>query len=75
MGSGEIFLRQVPSGLDETFRIERDTAIQPTRVGFGPRHQEYVLNIRDPLLRQCRRATTHALDARFPQEPRSRLSS
>src|SRR5260370_15963554 len=44
-GSGEIFLRQVPSGLDETFRIERDTAIQPTGVGFGPRHQKYVPNI------------------------------
>src|SRR5574342_517225 len=45
MGSGEIFLRQVPSSLDETFRIERDSAIQPTGVGFGARHQEYVLNI------------------------------
>src|SRR5216684_4387409 len=40
-----MFLRQVPSGLDETFRIERDTAIQPTGVRVGPRHQEYVLKI------------------------------
>src|SRR4029077_18181160 len=44
-GSGELFLRQVPSGLDETLRIERDTAIQPTGVRFGPRHVEYVLKI------------------------------
>ena len=74
-GSGEIFLRQVPSGLDETLRIERDTAIQPTGVRVGPRHQEYVLNIRDSLPRPCRRATAHAQDVRFPQEPRSRFSS
>src|ERR1700741_3870935 len=43
--SGEISLRQVPSGLDETLRIERDTAIQPTGVRVGPRHQEYVLEV------------------------------
>src|SRR4029077_20371548 len=41
-GGGEIFFCQVPSGLDETFRVERDTAIQPTGVRVGPRHQEYV---------------------------------
>jgi len=42
-GRGEIFLGQVHPVFDETFRIERDTAIQPSGVRFVPGHQEYVL--------------------------------
>src|SRR5688572_13313278 len=38
-------MRKVRSGLDEAFRVERETAIQPSRIRLGSGHQEYVFDI------------------------------
>ena len=45
LGNRQIMLRQVWPGLDEALLVERDTAIQPTRIRFGPSHQEHVPDV------------------------------
>src|SRR5215207_2112788 len=41
----QIFWRQIRSRLNEAFNIERDTAIEPTGVRIGSRHDEHVADI------------------------------
>ena len=45
MRRGQIFRRQIRSGLDEAVRIECDTTIEPPRVGYRACHDENVADI------------------------------
>src|SRR5262245_55203970 len=44
-GGCQILLCKVRSGLDEVLLVERETAVQPTRICLGPGHQENVPDI------------------------------
>src|ERR671938_121111 len=42
---GQIVRRQISPGLNESFRIQRDTTFEPARVGNGTRHQKDMFDV------------------------------
>src|SRR5579863_3728443 len=44
-GRGQIVGREIRTSLDESRGVERDTAVEPPRVGNGSHHDEYVAHV------------------------------